>query len=203
MTLSTAEDVQFLLDQWPWDEPLITDEHNRKSDVSQESDVFQQEAKKFGHRCLSKRKWEELRAEYLLYRQQLIAELEADNEAQEKVHRTQTTLTHEKHINSPLHVHEPGHDQPEPPQAKSISDIPPQSKSQGPIFNASSPFPPECLVLVRHVHSETNKTTLRALFSQASKLVEGKKDASDGLDYVDYTKGLDSVSVDPLILIIV
>ena len=48
-------------------------------------------------------------------------------------------------------------------------------------------YPPGCVIFARHVPQDTNKTALRALF--ASLLVDG----SSALDYVDYTKGLDSV----------
>lgn len=56
----------------------------------------------------------------------------------------------------------------------------------------SAPYPPNCLVFVRNVNSETNKTALRALFSAA--LLEGGEDLPpDGIDYVDFNKGLDTV----------
>jgi hypothetical protein len=48
-------------------------------------------------------------------------------------------------------------------------------------------YPPNCLLFVKNVHPGTNKTTLRTLFAKA---FEG---SADGIDYVDYNKGLDSV----------
>ena len=52
-------------------------------------------------------------------------------------------------------------------------------------------------MFVRNVHPETNKTTLRSLFLHArgpTGIEVGKKD-DDGLDYLDYTKGMDCVCV--------
>ena len=51
----------------------------------------------------------------------------------------------------------------------------------------NAPYPPGCLVHVRHVHPETNKTTLRKLFAKASS----EDDA--GIDYVDFNKGMITV----------
>ena len=48
-------------------------------------------------------------------------------------------------------------------------------------------YPPNCLVFVRNVHPETNKTTLRSLLANAFG------GSVEKIDYVDYNKGLDSV----------
>ncbi|KAJ7029395.1 hypothetical protein C8F04DRAFT_43069 [Mycena alexandri] len=50
---------------------------------------------------------------------------------------------------------------------------------------ASMSYPQGCLVFVRNIHPETNKTTLRNFFAKA---VEAK----DAIDYVDFNKGMDS-----------
>lgn len=49
-----------------------------------------------------------------------------------------------------------------------------------------APFPPGCLVYVRGVHPETNRTTLKALFA-------ARGFGPDALDYVDYSKGMGTV----------
>ncbi|KAF7293282.1 RRM-3 domain-containing protein [Mycena chlorophos] len=51
-------------------------------------------------------------------------------------------------------------------------------------------FPPNCLVFVRNLDPSTNKTALRALFAEALGL--GVDNVSEAIDYVDYTKGVDS-----------
>ncbi|KAI0787136.1 hypothetical protein BC629DRAFT_1582279 [Irpex lacteus] len=62
-----------------------------------------------------------------------------------------------------------------------------EEKPSGPLsLDLSAPYPPGCLIHSRHVHPETNKTTLRKLFSKASP------DGNDGIDYVDFTKGTDT-----------
>ncbi|KAF8901130.1 hypothetical protein CPB85DRAFT_1473488, partial [Mucidula mucida] len=58
------------------------------------------------------------------------------------------------------------------------SSPPPQDNA----LSRDSPFPPDCLIFVKHVHSQTNKTTLRSLFSQAGSEI----------DYVDFNKGMDT-----------
>jgi hypothetical protein len=52
-------------------------------------------------------------------------------------------------------------------------------------------YPHGCVIFARHVPEDTNKTALRAEFS--ALLADG----SSALDYVDYTKGLDSVRFVP------
>jgi len=65
-------------------------------------------------------------------------------------------------------------------------------------IHANSAYPPGCLVFIRNAHPETNKTTLRSLFSHArEERVEsgdpGRKTDEDGIDYLDYKKGMDCV----------
>jgi hypothetical protein len=58
------------------------------------------------------------------------------------------------------------------------------------MFPPDAPFPPGCLVFVRNVHPHTNRTALRGLLGRA--LAE-RGLAMETIDYVDYTKGMDSV----------
>lgn len=53
-----------------------------------------------------------------------------------------------------------------------------------PAFN----YPIGCLVFVKNLNSDTNKTVLRSLLANAFPA-----ESPGGIDYVDYTKGLDSV----------
>jgi hypothetical protein len=59
-----------------------------------------------------------------------------------------------------------------------------------PVVNMS--YPQNCLVFVRNIHPETNKTTLRNFFIKAVEVKEA-------IDYVDFSKGMDCVS-SPLLL---
>ncbi|KZT70319.1 hypothetical protein DAEQUDRAFT_750444 [Daedalea quercina L-15889] len=121
-----------------------------------------QEAVKFGFRIIPRGHWDKLKEEYLAYRETLLDALACAEQVAE-----QTTQVHV--------VEEPA----EPRFA--ASDLP--------TTDLSSPYPQGCLVFVRNIHTETNKTTLRALFSQAVT----ESDVPDaGVDYVDFSKGMDT-----------
>ena len=53
-------------------------------------------------------------------------------------------------------------------------------------------YPIGCLVFVKNVHQETNKTALRELFSAVFKNESADQKLSQ-IDYVDYTRGLETV----------
>jgi hypothetical protein len=159
-------------------------------------------AAKFGLRILTKARWEELRAEYLLYRQELVDEINMFQDEGE------------------IRVYDGGrkgylgemHDQEGPRRTNQIqvlktAHIQPRSTKSAAIaandsvdtagIHPNFTYPPGCLVFVRNVHPETNKTTLRSLFLHAGGPtgIEGGKKDDDGLDYLDYTKGMDCVCV--------
>ena len=117
------------------------------------------DAHRYGVRVITKTRWEELRDEYLAYRVQL---LKAVHEEERKYETSVGTA--------------------EP------SVVPPPTSS-GPSYSAvPQDYPRGCLVFARNIHTETNKTTLRKLFSSAAGF------PPDVLDYVDFNKGMDSVS---------
>ena len=155
------------------------------------------EATKFGLRILTKAKWEELKAEYLLYRQELIDEINKFQDEDEirvyggrkrgyvdEMHDPEEQITEEAQRTDQIQVQ------------KSASTKNTAIATNDLIGTASihpSPtYPPGCLVFVRNVHPQTNKTSLRNLFLHAREVAGGKKD-DDGLDYLDYTKGMDCV----------
>jgi hypothetical protein len=159
-------------------------------------------ATKFGLRILTKARWEELRAEYLLYRQELVDEInmfQDDGEGSVGKKGYVGEIHDQEEFEDPRRTNQI--------QVQKRAHIPSRStRSSATMTNDSvdiagiqsnSTYPPGCLVFVRNVHPETNKTTLRNLFLHAigSTGVEvGKKD-DDGLDYLDYTKGMDCVCV--------
>ncbi|GBE80054.1 hypothetical protein BKA93DRAFT_730353 [Sparassis latifolia] len=120
------------------------------------------EAVKFGFRTLRKTQWDRLKEEYLLYRQMLLDEI-----AQVEVHEQPTVEVHAQ------------------PQFFDTADNTLSEAPASPMHSA--PYPQGCLVFVRNVHPETNKTTLRTLFSQAFL---GSSSGMDQLDYVDFNKGM-------------
>ncbi|KAK0207078.1 hypothetical protein DFS33DRAFT_1257127 [Desarmillaria ectypa] len=117
-----------------------------------------QEAAKFGFRTLSKTRWDEMKDEYLTYRARLVKEI----------------VAYEDEIAAHAAIK----------RRRSLSPAMPETVES--TLTSSSLFPPNCLVFVRNLHCETNKTTLRALFSKAFTSLP------DGVDYVDFTKGMDS-----------
>ena len=164
---------------------------------------------RFGLRILTKARWEGLRAEYLLYRQELVDEINTfqdeegevnvyggssrkggyaggihDQEEQEDPRRTNQFQVQ----NGAAHIQS---------RSSRSAAIAANDSVDTAIIHSNSTYPPGCLVFVRNVHPETNKTTLRGLFLHAGRstgIEVGKKD-DDGLDYLDYTKGMDCVCV--------
>ena len=154
------------LKKWPWKPSLQSPKIN---DLKLAEDSLEEkEASKFGFRTLPKVRWDELNQEYLAYSQRLIEEL-AD-------------------------VHEPP-DIGTNFDVRGTAGVFPEDSDPPPPRNVttmSSSYPFGCLVFARNLHPETNKTTLRALFTTALK--SSPLDPG-GLDYIDFNKGMDSVSV--------
>ena len=68
--------------------------------------------------------------------------------------------------------------------------LPPPAPDGPSCSTAPQDYPRGCLVFARNIHTETNKTTLRKLFSSTVGFPQ------DVLDYVDFNKGMDSVSLE-------
>jgi len=174
----------------------------------EEISPFHVEATKFGLRVLTKAKWEELRAEYLLYRQELVDEINTfQDEGQvsggrsgggrkrkhvDETHDQEEQITEEgSHQTNQIPVPTSAYIQLQP--SKNVAIVANGSVGTAGI-QPNSAYPPGCLVFVRNVHEDTNKTTLRNLFLHAQALdIEGGEKDGDGLDYLDYTKGMDCV----------
>jgi len=143
--------------EWPWDAQEAGAE-----DVTGPSNETAMEAKKCGFRAMSKASWVALKEEYLAYQAHL------------------------------LDLSKPTSPSPEPEPVRPSQPIPnskppPSSVHRLPVFEQElETYPRGCLVFVRNIHPETNKTTLKALFSAA---FAGE---SSGVDYVDFQKGIDS-----------
>ena len=178
VTFRDTNDVEMLLAEWPWRKAghvpnPIKSRAEPATDTSVSSAMQQHEAQKFGFRVTTKSQWEHLNQEYLTYRLQLLDEL-AREEAET--------------LQPPTRI------QAEPP-AVPVAPQPARAREPlKPSLDASAPYPTGCLVFIRHVHPETNKTTLRKLFSHALE-------AADSIDYVDFNKGMDTVRTHPLRLL--
>ena len=163
ITLRDLQDVKSLLDDWPWEPCSVR--IKRAENSSLDVDIAN-EATKFGVRAISKKRWEELKDEYLAYQRRLLDELIAHNEESNILPQERNIEDDEFYSSAPA---------PTAPPSESLVKT-----------TLDFPYPIDCLVFVRNVHPETNKTTLRKLFTTAFD--------GDGLDYVDFNKGMDSVS---------
>ncbi|KAJ8087227.1 hypothetical protein AAF712_002759 [Marasmius tenuissimus] len=165
--LTTTEDLEFLLEKWPW-------KRNTHDTSAASSDI--KEAHRFGFRCLTRGRWEALKEEYLEYRRKLVKELVSFEEEQQETSGGK---------------HEPVRQRDEYHQYQAtVTDE--QAHPLGSSLTSSSPFPPSCLVFVRNVHPETNKTTLKSLFARSFSTVPQPGTQLNGLDYVDYNKGMNT-----------
>lgn len=170
VTLSNTLDIDYFFNEWPWEQ----DYGDGKALDGEITDI-RVDARKYGFRLLLKSRWESLQAEYLAYRRTLLDEIAAFED----------NLAHQ----SQAETHSAQQYRYERPQAQPTRPEGPQESADPSVLDPSSPYPPNCLIFVRNIHPETNKTTLRSLFSAAFK----DTDLGDGLDYVDFNKGMDSV----------
>lgn len=150
----------------------------KRSSVPDNASPIVKEAHKCGLRAISKARWDALNEEYLAYKQSLV----------EEVARTETEMRRLEQGPSDRHHHR-----------EELTALP-QPHTQTQMQTASSsPYPFDCLVFVRNVHPDTNKTMLKSLFAQAFQDQDGVGPhghaPTAGLDYVDFNKGMDTVRV--------
>lgn len=167
VTLCNTEFCQIFLESWPWTRPSQPSE-SASVDLA-EDNLETNEATKFGFRTLPKARWDKLNEEYLAYRQKLINELANANDPPDILHDSDVLGA------APDDILEDN--VPTPPTS---------------VTTMYSPYPFGCLVFVRNLHLETNKTTLRTLFTAA---FESSPVDPAGIDYIDFSKGMDSVSL--------
>ncbi|RPD67485.1 hypothetical protein L226DRAFT_542537 [Lentinus tigrinus ALCF2SS1-7] len=160
VTFSNDEVVTQLVNDWPW--------HPRRT-FAPEGSSAAHEAVKFGFRVLPKARWDELKEEYLAYRQRLLDEMSDASRVDAPPRAKGDNIQDE---------------------ADTDTDVGLQAPKLNAALDLSAPFPPGCLVFVRNVHPETNKTTLKALF--VAHAFGSASDSTSALDYVDYNKGMTS-----------
>jgi hypothetical protein len=167
VTLSEPSATSHLLTRFPY--------HNRASNRSADDDdddddssPEEREARKAGFRTLSKKRWETLQAEYVEYRDALLGRIAASSSSSASCSIAPSAST------------------PAAPADK-VTDASCEARLQH-ASEVPQKFPPGCVIFARRVPQDTNKTALRALFSA---LLADSSTAA--LDYLDYTKGLDTV----------
>ncbi|EIW76247.1 hypothetical protein CONPUDRAFT_76635 [Coniophora puteana RWD-64-598 SS2] len=174
VTLSHLKDCEVLLARWPW--------RQRAGGLSDDMPTSEKDAVRYGLRTLSKERWDKLNEQYLTYQATLIEQTVSSNETSNSF----DDILHQTN------------DVP-PPRTNGKTALDKSGKSGEPAFRLpptrattlSSPYPVDCLVFVRKLHSGTNKTTIRTLLSRALHSIDsGSK--LDGIDYVDFSKGMDS-----------
>ncbi|KAI0065850.1 hypothetical protein BV25DRAFT_1913284 [Artomyces pyxidatus] len=169
VTFSQSTDVGRLLSDWPWELD------RRRTDSAESSSEEVKEVMKSGLRILPKQRWDELQEEYVSYRQQLLDQIaKSANVAPPAPTGKLALVTNPNHSSDPPLQH--------------TKESPPEPKAK--LLDETAPYPPNCVIFIRNVHPETNKTTIRSLFSSAFDAQSGL--SADGLDYVDYNKGLDT-----------
>ena len=204
VTLQTQEDVEKLAQAWNWDRDDVNDETGEETEIAKE-------ALKFGFRTLPKARWDELKAEYLLYRTQLVEEI---NEFQDHTDAALGQIVGGTSLSTLPGGEEAGalnlagktkrqsekvaEVENEAEEARTLNYEHQTGNYGSPVIDQWSPYPYGCLLFAKNVHPETNKTTLRALFSQAFKSASCLDNAGDALDYVDFNKGMDTVRQVPI-----
>lgn len=165
VTMSKSEDFDYLLQSWPWQRPKSASGTSSGKDLP--------DAVRFGFRTTTKSHWDKMNQEYLSYRQKLLDQIAQEERTVDDAEPSASVV---------------------PPPAVVEETAAEDGPSDAPGLELSAPYPPGCLVFVRHVHMETNKTTLRKLLSQAFTNEEpGSSD--DGIGYVDFNKGMNTVSL--------
>ena len=141
------------------------DSHEKKKDVVPSKSEMG--ARDFGFRCMAKRDWDRMKEEYLNLQQKLLKKvIDVSNKSQNGPvsHRRQRPVSSGRVATSASGV-------------EKVDTIDAERRD----------YPLGCLVFVKNIHPDTNKTTLKGLFAD---VIDIKPEA---IDYVDYTKGLDTV----------
>ncbi|KZP00279.1 hypothetical protein CALVIDRAFT_560864 [Calocera viscosa TUFC12733] len=197
LVFKTEELAQQFLKQWPWavprgenttliqsargDEEDEDDNHGSDDDDSESNETatlaksnghpdIVEQAKRSRFRALSKADWLNLKSEYLAEQRRLL-ELSRPQPA------AAVTQSH-KNGTAPT------------PSAQKPKPV--DQPLKRPMIETPS-YPMGCLVFARGLPAQTNKTALKAIFASAFG-----GDKLDGVDYVDWTKGMDMVLILPI-----
>ncbi|KAH9983047.1 hypothetical protein BJV74DRAFT_797603 [Russula compacta] len=187
VTLSDPSAISHLLTHFPYHNssaPAAADENN--DDASPE----ELEARKAGFRTLSKERWEALQSEYVEYRDALLRHVAASSSTSTSTFSATTSASAITTVNArPSRTPAPANGNGAASHSSSSTCTNEQATPYDEIAVARAhirnDYPPGCVIFARHVPADTNKTALRAQFSALL-------DATTALDYVDYTKGLDT-----------
>ena len=191
LTLSEPSVTSHLLAYFPYHRTPVN-KHSptvpADGDDHDEASPEELEARKAGFRMLSKERWEALQSEYVQYRDALLHRIATSSSS--TAPPAPATVPNPS---SPESVVTPA----SKARASQDHQVPSTTTSQPPppLTPSRHDYPPGCVIFVRHVPTDTNKTALRARFSAllADAGTDNDSTTTAALDYVDYTKGLDSV----------
>lgn len=142
------------------------------------------DARKFGFRTTTKSAWEALRAEYLVYRQQLVEEINAYQDSSTSAPPGSSS----SRVDASVAPAAPSDTQPvQEAESQAQAPLKRPTDESTPAITLSAPYPYGCLLFIKNIHSETNKTTLKSLFGKVLT-----KTTTSGIDYVDFSKGMDT-----------
>jgi hypothetical protein len=201
LVLSSTAAVEQLLEAFPWDEAAP-----RALALACASDVFEsaglvandltRAAHASGFRALPQVEFARRQEEYLAYHAQLLGAANAHARQRPAAAPSHTRPSRPAAASAPV-----------APATRLRGDHVPATRAGGTgtdtggaapdadgagVLAYDSPFPPGCLLFVRHVHPQTSRTALRTLLSRVLGADAG------GVDYVDYAKGTDSVRHPPI-----
>ncbi|CUA67836.1 hypothetical protein RSOLAG22IIIB_03266 [Rhizoctonia solani] len=165
VVFATEELANTFCKRWGWNasrDTSVTKHPELKPSERWNKDLAEEVAGTCGFRSLSKPQWDKLKAEYLEHQACVLKQ-----------------APRRPKIDKPTPADAPNIPAPAPaPQPNQIST--PRSAPRPP------PFPPGILVFIKRLNPETNKTTLKTLFSRG---------APNGVEYIDFQKGIDSAHV--------
>ncbi|KAF8759972.1 hypothetical protein RHS01_01403 [Rhizoctonia solani] len=168
VVFATYELAQTFCKRWVWNAPHGTGSDKQpefKSGNQWNKEAAEVTAKSSGFRSLSKPQWDKLKAEYLEHQARILKQ----GPRRPKTDKRCNDSTSDTAVPIPAPARPPR----QAPAPRQVESRPP-------------PFPPGILVFVKRIHPETNKTTLKNLFTRG---------APNGVEYIDFQKGIDSAHV--------
>lgn len=208
VTLTDPSAISHLLAHFPYHNSSAPVAAEEEEDDNDDDNVPEElEARKAGFRALSMERWEALQSEYVEYRDALLRHVAASSSisiSTSSAAAAACTIT-TANIRPPTtpapangngaashhHHHYHHHNSSTSMSTNERQRVTPTTPyDEVAVARAQitrNDYPPGCVIFARHVPADTNKTALRAQFSALLNA------STTALDYVDYTKGLDTV----------
>lgn len=167
VVFSDTSHSEIFAKNWPWNTIHSQKSIEKSAELQCDHEKAINDARSSGLRCMTLSKWNELADEYRARQKELI-ELTANS--------NNMSLPRAARLSRPVIDTLTSNDSDRFQEENLTNEV-----------NEHSTYPPGCLVFVQNILPDTNKTTLRTFF--ASAFEQGGSE----IDYVDFSKGLDSV----------